>query len=261
MTDQSSIAAPRRLERPGGHTVAYHATPGKSPGVVFCGGFSSDMTGAKAIALDAFCRGEGRAYVRFDYLGHGASSGKFEQGTIGRWADDAIAVIDAATEGPLVLVGSSMGGWIMLLAALARPARVCGLVGSAAAADFTEDLVRNRFDDAQRAALMRDGVVHLPSDYDDEPYAITRALIEDGREHLLLHAPIPITCPVRLIQGMNDADVPWETVLRIAERLVSDDVEVTLVKGGNHRLSEPDDLARLWRAVTAVLDAAAEKSA
>ena len=261
MTDQSSIAAPRRLDRPGGHTVAYHATPGKSPGVVFCGGFASDMTGAKAIALDAFCRGEGRAYVRFDYLGHGASSGKFEQGTIGRWADDAIAVIDAATEGPLVLVGSSMGGWIMLLAALARPARVCGLVGSAAAPDFTEDLVRNLFDDAQRAALMRDGVVQVPSDYDEEPYAITRALIEDGREHLLLHAPIPITCPVRLIQGMNDADVPWETVLRIAERLESGDVEVTLVKGGNHRLSEPGDLARLCRAVTAVLDAAAETPA
>ncbi len=261
MTDQSSITAPRRLERPGGHTVAYHATPGKSPGVVFCGGFSSDMTGTKAIALDAFCRGEGRAYVRFDYLGHGASSGKFEQGTIGRWADDAIAVIDATTEGPLVLVGSSMGGWIMLLAALERPGRVCGLVGVAAAPDFTEDLVRNRFDDAQRAALMRDGAVHLPSDYDDEPYAITRALIEDGRERLLLHAPIPITCPVRLIQGMNDADVPWETVLRIAERLVSDDVEVTLVKGGDHRLSEPDDLARLCRTVTELLDAAAEKSA
>ncbi len=261
MTEQSSIAAPRRLERPGGHTVAYHATPGKSPGVVFCGGFSSDMTGTKAIALDAFCRGEGRAYVRFDYLGHGASSGKFEQGTIGRWADDAKAVIDAATEGPLVLVGSSMGGWIMLLAALARPARVCGLVGSAAAADFTEDLVRNRFDDAQRAALMRDGVVQVPSDYDEEPYAITRALIEDGREHLLLHAPIPITCPVRLIQGMNDADVPWDTALRIADRLEGIDVEVTLVKGGDHRLSEPDDLARLWRTVTELLNTVAENPA
>ncbi len=261
MTDQSSIAAPRRLERPGGHTVAYHATPGKSPGVVFCGGFSSDMTGAKAIALDDFCRGEGRAYVRFDYLGHGASSGKFEQGTIGRWADDAIAVIDAATEGPLVLVGSSMGGWIMLLAALERPGRVCGLVGVATAPDFTEDLVRNGFDDTQRTALIRDGVVHLPSDYDDTSYAITRALIEDGREHLLLHAPIPITCPVRLIQGMNDADVPWDTALRIADRLEGNDVEVTLVKGGDHRLSAPGDLARLWRTVTGLLDAAAEKPA
>ncbi len=261
MTDQASIAAHRRLERPGGHTIAYHATPGKSPGVVFLGGFASDMTGTKATALEEHCRGEGRAYVRFDYLGHGASSGKFAQGTIGRWADDAVAVIDAATQGPQVLVGSSMGGWIMLLAALARPERVCGLVGVAAAPDFTEDLVWNTFDAAQRQALMRDGVVDLPSDYSGEPYPITRALIEDGREHLLLHGPIPVACPVRLIQGMNDADVPWETAFRIAEKLISDDVEVTLVKSGDHRLSEPDDLARLCRTLTQVCRLAEARSA
>ncbi len=254
MTDASSIAeaAPRRLDRPDGHTIAYHWTPGKAPGVVFIGGFMSDMTGTKATALDAYCRAEGRAYTRFDYLGHGASSGDFAQGTIGRWADDAIAVIDAATQGPLVLVGSSMGGWIMLLAALARSARVCGLVGIAAAPDFTEDLFWNTFDEEARETLMRDGVVQRPSDYGDEPYTITRALIEDGRQHLVLRSPIPLTCPVRLLHGLEDADVPWRTALSLAETLESDDVEVTLVKRGTHTLSEPADLERLWRAVSEV---------
>ncbi len=254
MTDASSIAeaAPRRLERPDGHTIAYHWTPGKAPGVVFVGGFMSDMTGTKATALDAYCRAEGRAYTRFDYLGHGASSGEFAQGTISRWADDAIAVIDAATQGPLVLVGSSMGGWIMLLAALARSARVCGLVGIAAAPDFTEDLFWNTFDEEARETLMRDGVVQRPSDYGDEPYTITRELIEDGRQHLVLRSPIPLTCPVRLLHGLEDADVPWRTALSLAETLESDDVEVTLVKRGTHTLSEPADLERLWRAVSEV---------
>ncbi len=212
----------------------------------------SDMTGTKATALDAYCRAEGRAYTRFDYLGHGASSGDFAQGTIGRWADDAIAVIDAATQGPLVLVGSSMGGWIMLLAALARSARVCGLVGIAAAPDFTEDLFWNTFDEEARETLMRDGVVQRPSDYADEPYTITRELIEDGRQHLVLRRPIPLTCPVRLLHGLEDADVPWRTALSLAETLESDDVEVTLVKRGTHTLSEPADLERLWRAVSEV---------
>ncbi len=245
-------AEPSRLERPDGHTIAYRAASGKLPGVVFLGGFMSDMSGTKAAALDDFCRREGRAYVRFDYLGHGASSGRFVDGAIGRWADDAVAVIDAATEGPQVLVGSSMGGWLMLLAALERPRRVCGLVGRAAAADFTEDLWRDTFDDAQREALMRDGVVDLPSDSGDEPYPITRELIEDGRKHLLLRAPIPIACPVRLIHGMADADVPWRTSLALAEKLESDDVEVSLVKDGGHRLSEPQDLDRLRRTVAEV---------
>ena len=244
--------APGRLARPDGHTIAYRAAPGKRPGVVFVGGFSSDMSGTKATALDGFCRADGRAYARFDYLGHGASSGAFVDGTIGRWAADTIAVIDAATEGPQVLVGSSMGGWLMVLAALARPERVCGLVGVAAAPDFTEDLWREAFDDAQREALMRDGVVEQPSDHGDDPTPITRALIEDGREHLLMGAPIPLSCPVRLIHGMADADVPWRTSLALAEKLASDDVEVTLIKDGGHRLSDPAALARLWRAVAEV---------
>ncbi len=241
MTDASSIAAhvPGRLKRPDGHAIAYHTTPGKAPGVVFVGGLMSDMTGTKATALDEYCRAEGRAYTRFDYLGHGASSGAFADGTIGRWADDAIAVIDAATQGPLVLVGSSMGGWIMLLAALARAERVCGLVGVAAAPDFTEDLFWNGFDDEARETLMRDGVVHRPSDYGDEPYTITRRLIEEGREHLVLRRAIPLSCPVRLLQGMRDDVVPWQTAPRIAEHLKGDDVEVMLVKDGDHRLSRP----------------------
>ena len=254
MSDRASNvpAEPSRLERPDGHTIAYHAAAGKRPGVIFLGGFMSNMSGTKAAALDDFCRRQGRAYVRFDYLGHGASSGRFVDGAIGRWTDDAVAVIDAATTGPQVLVGSSMGGWLMLLAALERPRRVCGLVGSAAAPDFTEHLWREVFDDAQRKALMRDGVVDLPSDYGDEPYPITRELIEDGRKHLLLHAPIPIACPVRLIHGMADADVPWRTSLALAGKLESGDVEVSLVKDGGHNLSEPADLDRLCRTVAEV---------
>jgi len=240
-----SDTEPRYLDRGDGTRLAYYALPGASPGVVFLGGFMSDMTGTKAMALDAWCRRRGQAYVRFDYLGHGASSGRFEEGTIGRWAADAIAVVDTVTRGPQILVGSSMGGWIMLLAALARQERVGALVGIAAAPDFTEDLLWERFDAAERAAIERDGVLRQPSDYSDEPYPITRRLIEEGRDHLLLRAPIVLDCPVRLLQGMQDADVPWQTAIRLAEALTSRDVAVTLVKAGDHRLSEPEDIVRL----------------
>ncbi len=247
MTDPGSIAdaAPDRLERAGAPALAYHRSPGGGPWTVFLGGFMSDMTGTKATALEVFCRERGRAYLRFDYRGHGASEGAFADGTIGLWTEDALAAIDALTDGPVVLVGSSMGGWIMLNAALERPERVVGLLGIAAAPDFTERMMNEEFDAPTRAALMRDGLVRVPSDYGDEPYAITRALIEDGRRHLLLGAPIPIRCPVRLIQGMADTAVPWRTALAIAERLESRDVEVTLVKSADHRLSDPPDLDRL----------------
>ena len=245
MTDPASND-PGFIDRPGDHRVAYHVTPGKSPGVVFLGGFMSDMTGTKAMALEAHCRARGQAFLRFDYLGHGQSSGAFADGTIGRWADDAMAAIDQLTEGPQILVGSSMGGWIMLLTALARPQRVCGLIGIAAAPDFTKDIMWNMFDDGQHKTLMADGAVAIPSDYGDgEPYIISRALIEDGRENLLLKGDIVIDCPVRLLQGMKDADVPWRTALAVADKLTGTDVEVTLVKDGDHRLSEPTDLARL----------------
>ena len=219
---------------------------------MFLPGFRSDMTGDKATALAAFCAERGQAMLRFDYSGHGASGGRFEDGTIGRWTDDALAVIDRLTEGPLILVGSSMGGWIALLAALARPDRVAALIGIAAAPDFTEALMWQAMTVEQRATLMRDGVMHRPSQY-GEPYPITRALIEDGRTQLLLNAPIALDCPVRLLHGQDDPDVPWELALRIAERVTGPDVQVILVKDGDHRLSRPQDLALLRRTLAPLL--------
>jgi pimeloyl-ACP methyl ester carboxylesterase len=240
------------LDRGDGVELAWSRQDGTSPTVVFLSGFRSDMTGDKATALATFCAARGTAMLRFDYSGHGSSGGRFEDGTIGRWTEDALAVIDRQTEGPLILVGSSMGGWIALLAALARPDRIAGLIGIAAAPDFTEALMWEAMTFAERAALMRDGVVHAPSQY-GEPYPITRALIEDGRTRLLLNAPIAIDCPVRLLHGQQDPDVPWEMALRIAEQLNSVDVQVTLVKDGDHRLSRPQDLALLRRSLAALL--------
>ena len=241
------------LARAGGETVAYRRRPGRSPGVVFLGGFMSDMTGTKAEALDRFCAARGQAYLRFDYFGHGASSGAFKDATVGRWKADALAVLDDLTEGPQVLVGSSLGGWIMLLVALARPQRVCALVGIAAAPDATEDLMWAELGETQRATLLRDGFLRQPSAYSPEGYIYTRALIEEGRRHLVMRAPIPIACPVRLLHGMHDPDVPWRTSLALAEKLQSRDVTVTLVKDGDHRLSTDDDLALLMRTLEPLL--------
>jgi pimeloyl-ACP methyl ester carboxylesterase len=214
-------------------------------GILFLPGFRSDMAGTKATFLDDVCATRGLGYVRFDYSGHGASSGRFEDGTIGAWAQDAIAMIDRVADGPLVVVGSSMGGWIMLLAALARPDRIAGLVGLAPAPDFTEALIWNRLSVEERHRLMRDGRLVTPSQYSEEPTIITLALIEEGRRHLLLNAPIGIRCPVRLLHGMADPDVPHRLSLDLAERLVSNDVRVTLIKDGDHRLSRAEDLALL----------------
>jgi pimeloyl-ACP methyl ester carboxylesterase len=222
-------------------------------GILFLPGFRSDMSGTKATFLDEFCAARGLGYVRFDYSGHGESSGRFEDGTIGAWAEDAIAIIDRAAEGPLILVGSSMGGWIMLLAALARPHRIAGLVGIAPAPDFTEALIWNRLTDGERDRLMRTGRLELPSGYSDEPTIITRALIEEGRRHLLLSAPIGIRCPVRLLHGMADRDVPHRLSLELAERIADDDVRVTLIKDGDHRLSRADDLALLGATIADLL--------
>jgi pimeloyl-ACP methyl ester carboxylesterase len=252
---------PQILTRAEGTTLAYYKTQARKarteakaplPGVVFLGGFKSDMTGTKAVALEAFAQRRGQAFLRFDYRGHGRSSGRFEEGTIGLWLDDTLAMLDELTEGPQILVGSSMGGWIMLLAALARPQRIAGLVGIAAAADFTEDLIWARATPEQRRVLRRDGYIDQPSDYGEAPYRITLRLIEEGRDHLLLAKPIPLACPVRLIHGMQDVDVPWQTSLRLAEALAGDDVELCLVKAAAHRLSEPEDLLRLERALTAL---------
>lgn len=264
--DSPTYAVPQRLSLTGGRHIAYHrrnhaandvAANGKQlqgqlPGIVFLGGFASDMTGTKAMALDAYCAATGRAYVRFDYSGHGQSSGKFTDGTIGSWRNDVLAVLDQLTFGPQILIGSSMGGWLMLLAALARPSRIHALIGLAAAPDFTEELMWDTMDDAMRARLVKDGRIEEPSAYSDQPYVITRDLIEDGRKHLLLRNAIDIDRPVRLIHGQADADVPFSLSLRLADHLVGQDVAVTLVKDGDHRLSRQQDIDRLVMTVDEV---------
>ena len=251
---------PTLLERDGRETITYRAMAGSTPGVMFCGGFMSDMTGTKATALEAHCCRIGRAFVRFDYSGHGESSGAFRDGTIGGWRDDALAVLDRVASGPQVLVGSSMGGWIVLLLALARLERVAGLVGVAAAPDFTEDLIWSTLDDEGRRTLAETGEIVMPCDYGDDPYPITMGLIEEGRDHLLLRGPIALRCPIHLLQGMRDDDVPWRTALRIAELVESERVVVELVKDGDHRLSRDEDLARLCAAVDAVASAGAAEA-
>ena len=219
------------------------------PTIVFLGGFKSDMTGGKATALDTFCYARNLNYLRFDYSGHGVSSGDFLEGSITRWTADALAVIDKLTTGPLILIGSSMGGWIMLLAALQRRARVAGLIGIAAAPDFTEALIWQSLSADERRRLMSEGRLEQPSEYSDAPYVITRKLIEDGRSHLLLGRPIALDCKVRLLHGMRDSDVPHAFSLQLAQNLDSADVAVTLIKDGDHRLSRPQDLLRLCEAV------------
>src|SRR5271165_3300682 len=216
--------SPEILPRYDGATIAYRRVSGAAPGIVFLAGLRSDMTGTKAGYLDAYCRRRGQAYVRFDYFGHGVSSGDFADGTVGRWAEDAIVVIDQLTDGPQILVGSSIGGWIMLLAARARPERVDALVGIAAAPDATEDLLMPRLDAAQREALLTTGSVTLPSEYNPAGYTYRLSLVEDGKRHLVMRAPIALNCPVRLLHGMRDASVPWQTSLRFAEQLTSRDV-------------------------------------
>ena len=235
----------QRLPRPDGNTVAYAKTDGDGPTVVFLGGFRSDMTGTKAMALESWARLTGHAYLRFDYLGHGQSSGQFEDGTIGRWLDDSLAVIDAKTTGKLVLVGSSMGGWLSLLAALKRPERLAGLVLIAAAPDFTERMLLERLSPAERETLQREGRLERPSQYSPEPSVFTWKLIEEGRNHLVLDKPLKLPCPVRLLHGQSDPDVPWEHSLQIAQHLDAPEVITTFIKGGDHRLSTPADIARL----------------
>ncbi len=232
-----------------GTKIAYRRTAGKGPGVVFLPGFMSDMEGGKATALEAWCQREGRAFVRFDYQGHGISEGKFTDGTIGLWAKDAIAVIDQLTEGPQVIVGSSMGGWISLLAAKARPGRIKGLVGLAAAPDFTVRMWHDDFDQATRDEVLQNGFMLRACDYGDDPYTITKALIDDGWRNRVLAEPLHLGIPVRLIQGTEDPDVPWQTAQKIADKITGDDVEVILVPGGDHRLSRDLDLKRLCRVV------------
>jgi pimeloyl-ACP methyl ester carboxylesterase len=261
-------------------TVVARPLPGTSPGLFWLSGYNSDMKGTKAEALAGWAEAQGRAFVRFDYSGHGESGGAFVDGTIGRWVADSLAVFDACCRGPQILVGSSMGGWLALLMvrALRRrppplpppqagegsfmlpppqageggvgaPASVAGMVLIAPAVDFTEELMWKRFTPAIKRELQETGVWQRPSPYSSEPYLVTRQLIEEGRNHLLLGGMIETGCPVRILQGVEDPDVPWRHAVELVSRLASDDVVLTLVKDGDHRLSRPEDIERLIAAV------------
>jgi pimeloyl-ACP methyl ester carboxylesterase len=231
-----------------GERLAWRRTDGAGPTVVWLGGFHSDMGGTKAQALADWAMAGGRAYLRFDYFGHGESSGDFAHGTITRWRADVLAVIDELIEGPLILVGSSMGGWLACLAAMARPQRIAGLVLVAPAADFTERLIWPALDAAARKAIETDGFWLRPSAYED-PYPITRELIEDGARWSILPGPLAITAPVRVLQGGADPDVPCRHALELVQAIEGDDVVFTLIRDGDHRLSRPADLQRLIGAV------------
>lgn len=235
-----------------GRRIALRRTPGKGPAVIWLGGFRSDMLSTKASVLADWAARTGQAMVRFDYSGHGESGGAFEDGTISDWLEDALAVIrEAGGEAP-ILVGSSMGGWLALLAARALKAegkKLSSLVLIAPAADFTEDLMWNGFPEHVRAAILNEGVYRHPSEYSEEPTPITRALIEDGRRHIILDASFSTGAPVRILQGMQDPDVPWAHAMRLVEHLAEDDVTMTLIKDGDHRLSRPEDLEMLVKVV------------
>ncbi len=217
----------------------------KLPEVLFLGGFKSDMSGTKATYLEKLCDERGQTYTRFDYFGHGESSGTFTDGTIGGWLSDVLAMIDEVVEGPVILIGSSMGGWLMTLAALERPDRIHALLGIAAAPDFTEELIWAGLTDQGRKELLRQGIYQTPSQYENEGFPITLQLIEEGRQHLVLPKSIAVNCPVHLIHGAADQDVPWMLSRRLARRVKSTDVTLTLIKNGDHRLNTPLALGRL----------------
>ncbi len=246
------MAEPEYLETPQGRRIAYHFTDGVWPGVVFLGGFRSDMEGTKAVHLEDWAKRTGRAFLRFDYSGHGQSSGDFLDGCIGDWAEDAGQVLQAKMKGPQVLVGSSMGGWISLLIAKYLPKRVAGLVTIAAAPDFTEDSMWAGFTEAQIEEMAAKGVVHLPSAYGD-PYPITWKLIVEGRKRLVLRDEVSLPFPVRFLQGTADEDVGLSVALRLMEQARSPDMRLTLVDGADHRFSTPDCLAMIETAVEDVL--------
>lgn len=248
----------RFLTRPDGTRLAYAMTPAAParagrPGVLFCGGFKSDMTGSKAMALEAAARARGTGFVRFDYFGHGQSDGLFLDGTIGRWKEDTLAILrevcPKASNGPQIIVGSSMGGWLATLAALALPDMAAGLVLVAPALDFTEDLMWAQMDEAQRRILLRDGVLREPSQYSDQPYEYTLKLITEGRDHMLLKPGISFDRPVRILQGMADPDVPYMHAVKTVEAFQGGDTRLMLIRDGDHRLSRPQDLDLLVETV------------
>lgn len=241
------------LTTPQGRKLAYNKLEGQGPTVVFLGGFKSDKEGTKALALEDWARAQGRAFLRFDYSGHGASSGDFEEGCIGDWALDAREAIQSLTTGPLVLVGSSMGGWISLLTARIIPERIHAMVTIAAAPDFTENGFWPSFSEVQRSELMEAGRLELPSEYSDEPYVITRRLIEDGRNQQVLTQPLHLQFPVRFLQGTADEDVPMDWALNLMAHASGDDLRLTLVKGADHRFSSPECLALIEATLAEVL--------
>lgn len=249
------IKDPSRLTTQAGD-LAYHHRSGDRPdsgaGAFFCSGFMSDMEGSKALALDAHAADLGRSFTRFDYRGHGQSPGVFRDLVVSDWLADALAVFDAVTSGPQVVIGSSMGGWIALHLALARRDSVKALVLIAPAPDFTSRLMWPSFSAQEKAAIEEHGFLEQPTDYGPEPYVITKALIEDGKTLGLLHAPIALHCPVRILHGQRDTSVPWDLSLELMDQLETQDVETTFVKDGDHRLSEPQDIARLIAAVDGV---------
>lgn len=240
-----------------GRRIAIRAREGNTPGLFWLGGFKSDMKGTKAVALDAHAAQTGRACIRFDYSGHGESGGRFEDATISQWLEESLAVFGNRAKGPQIVIGSSMGGWMALLLAralakdpsLAKDAKLAGLVLIAPAPDFTEELMWKQFSDEIRNQIETTGQWERPSVYGDPPYAITKKLIEDGRKHLLLGQPIEVKCPVRILQGVLDPDVPWQYAMRLVSCLAQDDVAMTLVKDGDHRLSRPEDIQRLLKTV------------
>ncbi|TNF60002.1 MAG: alpha/beta hydrolase [Rhodobacteraceae bacterium] len=242
----------RHLATAQGRRLAYHLSPGTGPCLVFLGGLKSDMEGTKALHLEAWAQARGRAFLRFDYSGHGQSSGLYEEGCIGDWHEDTLAVVDALTEGPIVPVGSSMGGWQALLLARARAGRIAGMVTIAAAPDFTEDGWWAGFSDAERRALETTGRVERPSDY-MEPYVITRRMIEDGRRHLVLRSALDLPFPVRCLQGTSDTAVSSDTALRLLEHARCPDMRLTLVKDADHRFSDGPCLGLIEAAVKDVL--------
>jgi len=237
-------------ESEGNRPLAYRERTGAKPTVIFMPGYMSDMAGTKALALDAWAHDRGQAFIRFDYGGTGESGGDFDAQTLGDWRDDVLAIIDLILEGPVILVGSSMGGWLMLHAALARPERIAGLVGIAAAPDFTSWA----YTQEQKMAILQNGRLELPSPYGEEPLVITRKLWESGEALRLLHAPIEIDCPVRLLHGQLDTEVPWAYALELGKLIRSADVQTTIVKGGDHRLSRDSDIALLIRTVEGLLE-------
>lgn len=246
---------PKILITAQGRKIAYHQTLGEGEGVVFLGGFLSDMDGSKAIHLERWAKQRGRPFIRFDYSGHGQSSEEFTNGSIGEWAEDAFEVISHLTSGPQILVGSSMGGWIAFLMAKRIPKHIFGIIGIAAAPDFTEDIIWNRMDDMMRATLTRSNIVYIKNNY-GEPYPITKKLIEDGRKNLVMHDPLNLSFPIRLFHGTADEDVKMDVPLNLIEHIKGPDIELTIVKNADHRFSSEKCLDLICESLNSILSKA-----